>query len=476
MVFFCSKSRPITRTLTWLVALAAAWPAWAQSGNSPKPAENQGGDNAPSQPAWAGDLDTRSNLLGDIGGLRAALDRSGVAFGLTETTESLGNPIGGIKPGSIVEGLAQMSLGADLSKSLGIDGALFNISAYQIHGRGLTSGNVASLNILSSIEADASTRLNELWIQQSFWDGKVDVKVGQQSADFEFITSEYMDLFVNSGFGWPTLPAADLPAGGPAYPLPTPGLRLRARPTDAVTTLIGLFDGSPAGLRPGDPQRLDDSGTNFNLSDGVFAMGEIQYAVNADKNANGLRGTYKLGGWYNSNRFADAFYEQGATFQLPGILFGIPKSHHGDWSLYGTIDQLVYQPDKDAGGLAVTARAMGAPGDRNLIDLFLQGGLVYKGPFGRTNDSVGLGAEWARVSQRVREGELAAVVPTAFSPIQSSETVIEATYQAQVKPWWQLQPDLQVVVHPGAGVVDPDNSTRRIGTALVLGLRSIVTF
>jgi porin len=430
-----------------------------------------GATQSSSAPGWAGDLETRSNLLGDIGGLRQALDRAGIAFGLAETTEVLANPVGGSSRRAIVEGVTQASLGADLSKSLGWEGALFNVSAFQIHGRGLTP-TIGALDVISSIEADPSTRLNEIWLQQSVFDGRLDIKLGQQSADLEFITSEYEDLFINSGFGWPTLPAVDLPSGGPAYPLPTPGIRLRAKPSDAITTLVGLYNGSPAGLRPGDPQRIDGSGTRFDVSSGYFAIGEVQYAINHGEHPSGLPGTYKLGAWYNSNRFGDALYANGDTAQPPGVLLGIPRSVRGDWSVYGTLDQLVYRaaPDSD-GGLALTARAMGAPADRNLVDLFIQGGATYKGAFGRDNDTMGIGVEWARIGARARLGDALAGLPA-----RSGEAVIEATYQAQIEPWWQLQPDLQVIVNPGGGVLDPDVPDRRLGTAAVLGLRSIVTF
>ena len=457
-------------------ALLLAVPTAAMAQN---PAEQAGpAESGGAAPPWAGDLDTRSLLLGDLGGLRPALDRYGIAFGLSELTESLGNPVGGIRSGASIEGLTQASVGADLSKLIGLDGGLFNVSAYQIHGRGLTPTNIGALNAISTIEANAATRLNELWIQQSFWGGKLDVKVGQQSADLEFITSEYMDVFVNSGFGWPTLPSLDLPAGGPAYPLSTPAVRLRAHPTDEITALVGLFSGSPARLRPGDPQVINGSGTSFDLSDGYLALGEMQYAVNHGKGDTGLPGTYKLGGYYDSNRFADAVYDQGSTLNSPGVLFGIPKSHRGTWSLYATADQLVYRPkDDEPNGLALTARVLGAPADRNLITFGLQAGVIYKGPFDRANDEAGLGVEVAQVSRRVRQGEQAAVIASGIAmPIQSREVVIEATYQAQVKPWWQLQPDLQVIVNPGAGTADPDDPAKRVGTAAVLGLRSIVTF
>ena len=441
-------------------------------------ATSPGNKDAADKPAWAGDLETRSNLLGDVGGIRPVSDRVGISFGLSETTEMLGNPIGGVKRGAIVEGLTQMSIGVDLTKALGLQGSLFNVSALQIHGQGLSFENVRNLNVISSIEADPSTRLNELWFQQSFSDDRLDIKIGQQSADLEFITSEYEDLFINSGFGWPTLPAADLPSGGPAYPLPTPGIRLRAKPNDNIIALLGLYNGSPAGLRPGDPQVNDPSGTNFDVSSGYFLIGEAQYLVNRGKDSKGLPATYKVGAWYNSNRFSDPFYTNGAIVPAEGPFAVTGGSRHGDWSAYGTLDQLVVRPSgAEDGGLGITARAMGAPGDRNLVDLFAQGGLTYKGAFDRPGDTMGIGVERAHVSSRARAGDAAtADILGTFYPLRSRETVIEATYQAQVASWWQVQPDVQYVLSPGGGLPDPTHPGHRIGDALVLGARSVVTF
>ncbi len=430
------------------------------------------------KPAWAGGLATRSNLLGDIGGIRPLFDRVGVSFGLSETTEVLGNPTGGTRRGAILEGLTQMSIGIDLAKALGLPGGLFNVSALQIHGRGLSAQDVGNLNVISSIEADPATRLNELWFQQSFFDDRLDIKIGQQSADLEFITSEYEDLFINSGFGWPTLPAVDLPSGGPAYPLPTPGIRLRTKPSDSFIALLGLFSGSPAGLRAGDPQVNDPSGTNFDLSSGYFLIGEAQYRVNRGKDDKGLPSTYKIGAWYDSNSSKDPFFTNGATVPAEGPFAVTGGSRHGDWSAYGTFDALVVRPSGETdSGLGITARAMGAPGDRNLVDVFTQGGLTYKGAFDRPGDTMGIGVERAHVSPRARAGDVAtADVLGTFYPLRSKETVIEATYQAQVAPWWQVQPDVQYVLSPGGGLPDPNRPGHRIGAALVLGARSVVTF
>ena len=216
------------------------------------------------------------NLLGAIDGLRPLLDRYGLSFGLTETTEVLGNPSGGLRQGAIVEGMTQMSLGADLSKTIGLDGGLFNISAFQIHGRGLSAANLGNLNIVSSIEAEPSTRLNELWYQQTFWTAARTSRSASRAPTSNSSPPNTRTFSSTPASDGRRFPAADLPSGGPAYPLATPGVRLRTRPTEAITTLVGVFSGSPAGLRPGDPQRLDASGTTFDVTDGAFVIGEVQ--------------------------------------------------------------------------------------------------------------------------------------------------------------------------------------------------------
>jgi porin len=449
-----AQSSPATPKLRACLAAAALLSfapsaAWAQ-GAGPAEANQPTPGQTGAQPATG--LWERSNLLGDIGGLRTTLDGAGIQLGLTETSEVLGNGSGGRARGVIYDGLTEMSLGMDFGRAIGLDGGTFNVSALQLHGRGLTTTNVPSLAPISNIEANATTRLFELWYQQSFLGGKLDVKAGQQSADLEFMTTLYGALFVNASFGWPTLPGADLPAGGPAYPLSALAVRLRAHPTDDLTVLVAAFNGSPAGLGPGDPQLRNPSGTNFDADSGLFVIGEAQYAANPG----GLPGTYKLGGWYNSNTF-------------PAGAMRPTRLYRGDWSAYAVIDQLVYRPDPASdGGAWVLLRAMGAPGARNQVDAFVDGGVSWKGVFGRDNDTAGLGFGWTRISAAARSTDL------LFR--RSSEFLLEATYQAQVTPWWSVQPDVQYVFSPGAGIADPNRPGRRMGDAAVFGVRTSITF
>jgi porin len=61
-------------------------------------------------------------------------------------------------------------------------------------------------------------------------------------------------------------------------------------------------------------------------------------------------------------------------------------------------------------------------------------------------------------------------------PARGTEELLELTYQAQATPWLQLQPDIQYVINPGAGVAHPDDDTARLGNELMAGIRAITTF
>ena len=420
------------------------------------------------------DFWTRPNLLGDLGGLRPRLQYYGLTIGVTETSEVLGNPTGGIRRGAIYEGVTDLNLGWDFRTYFGWRGVFF-ARAYQIHGRGLSANDLDNLNVASGIEADRTTRLFELWYEQHFGDW-LRIRVGQQSAGQEFIVSTNAKLFVNSTFGWPTLPGIDLPSGGPNYPEATPGVRFRVDANDALTFFAGVFNGSPTGAAAGapDPQRLDLSGTAFRLDDGVFAIFETRYNPdNSPKN-----GTYRLGAWFNSEEFPDQrFASNGVSLASP-LASGSPRLLANDYSVYAIIDQPILPPaDKsDNTGWNAFGRAMGAPGDRNLVDFYFDAGFDYKGPFGRVNDTFGVAYGYARISNSARLLDMDFAASGAFRPIRSAEGVVELTYQYTLSPWWQLQPDFQYITNLGGGIANPNAPGQKIGNAAILGLRTIIQF
>jgi porin len=488
------RSKPFGVAAMRLVAATAAWTfcgAWLHATLAAPPVLNVPSDED-FQPDQKGngfvDKLYRSNLLlGDMGGLRTELSKYGISLAIQETSEVLGNVTGGTRKGADYDGLTQMLLQLDTKRAFGWYGGTFNISALQVHGRSLSQDNLQSLQTASGIEADRSTRLWELWYQQKFLDeDRMDIRIGQQSLDQEFMVSQNASYFMNTMFGWPMVPSADLPGGGPAYPLSAPGVRLRYRPIDPITFLLGVFSGSPASNNNGDPQMVNASGTNFPLHNGVTVIGEVQFSypalgsmINADEAAP-LARLYKLGFWYDSENFADQQFDNTGLSLANPASNGVPINHHGDFSVYAVADQMLWvDPHEGDRTIAMFVRVLGAPqANRNLITFSANAGLTFHEPFlHRDADTFAIGMGFAKVSGSDSALDQATAVATgSYVPTRSSETYLEITYQYQVTPWLQLQPDAQYVFTPGGGLADPNNPGHRIGNELVLGVRTNILF
>ncbi|HEY6430866.1 MAG TPA: carbohydrate porin, partial [Acetobacteraceae bacterium] len=467
------------------VLLVAAMPQ-ASRAQAPVPAANPGAPPASTQsePGFMTNLWTRNNLFGDLGGLRSALGKFGISLSLQTSDEILGNVSGGVKRGASGDGLTTLDVQLDTQKAFGWEGGTFNASVLWIYGPNFSQGYLDNLQTASGIAASPTVRLWEVWYQQAFLDGRADVKLGQQSVDQEFMVSTYSSLFLNTVMGWPMVPSADLYAGGPAYPLSSLGVRLRDHPTNAVTVLGGVFQDNPPGGPFDDDSQLRGStrwGGNFNLRTGALIIGEIQYALNqpavgqmtSANQPSGLPGTYKLGFWYDTALFPDQRFDSAGLSLANPASNGVARMHRGNFSFYAVADQAVWQPDAQGPrSLGVFARLMGAPADRNLVSFSVDAGLNLKDPLpGRDSDSFGVGFGVAKVSGVASglDGDTGFFTGTAY-PVRGSETFIEVTYQYQIAPWWQVQPDFQYVFMPSGGVPDPVDPGRRIGNEAVFGL------
>ena len=467
--------------LAWRALLPSlavvAWAVSAQAQDS-SPASDSAAESNP----HAGGFWERDVLTGDWGGMRSQLESQGIQLGANYIGEVLGNVSGGVRTGTIYEGRLELLLNLDLERAVGWSGATFHANAYQIHGRGLSANDLGNnFMIASNIEAQRSTRLFDLWLEQGLLDGRLSIRAGQLAADDEFIISQYAANFVNSTFGWPAFAASDLPSGGPAYPLATPGLRVRWAPSGRLAISAAVFNGDPAGPGPGNPQFRNASGTSFRFNDGVFAIAEAAYAVNQGKDAAGLPATYKLGAWYHDGSFADQRFDKSGRSLADPASTGVPAIHHNDFSLYGVVDQMIWRkPETVDQGLGAFLRVAGSPDDRNVIDFYADGGINYKGPLpGRDADIVGLAVAYAHVSgdASALDRDIRSVTGTNH-PIRDYELAVELTYKAQVTPWWTLQPDFQMIFHPGGHGLDPTDptGTRPIGDAAILGLRTTIAF
>ena len=470
------------RTRFSIAIVAGALSVWAPCVSAQDaPAAPAAGDQQPQNP-HAGGFWERDLLTGDWGGLRTDWENQGVQLGANYIGEILGNPTGGVRRGAIYEGRLEVLLNLDLEKIAGWSGATIHANAYQIHGRGLSANDLGNnLLIASGIEAQRSTRLFDLWLEQQLWSNLVAVRIGQLAADDEFIVSQYASLFMNSTFGFPGITATDLPSGGPEYPLSTPGVRVKLQPTDQLSFMAAVFNGNPAGPGPGNPQLRDASGTAFRVNDDAFTIAEAAYALNQEKDATGLPGTYKLGGWYHSGLFADQRFDSAGLSLANPLSSGVPAQHRGDYGLYAVVDQMVWRmPETKDQGLGVFLRLSVSPSDRNEVDFYADGGINYKGLLpSRGDDVLGLGVAYARIGDAASGLDRDVNFFNGTSrPVRDYEMALELTYRAQLAQWWTVQPDLQVIFHPGGHVPDPSDPTGRrpIGDAVVVGARTSIAF
>jgi porin len=424
----------------------------------------------------------RETLTGNWGGARKQWQDAGVELGVNDIAETLSNPTGGIRPLTIYQGLVTAALNLDLEKIANWSGASFYTDAYQISGRGLSRNAIGNLLAVSTIEALPSTRLHDLWLQQQLLDGKVSFRLGQIALDDEFYISQYSANFVNSTFGCPDLLSTDLPSGGPCYPFAVPGVRARVAPTTGLSISAAAFNGNPAPSGPADPQVRNSSGTNFLIGEGgSLVIAEMAYAFDTEPISSLLLSDVKLGGWYHTADFLDLRRDTLGRSLADPASNRIAATHSGNFGLYLVVDKMLWRrPDTATQGLAAFLRVGSAPPNRNLISLEVDAGLTFKGPFpGRELDLLGVAAGYGRIGGATRGLDRDEIRFTGIGgTIRDYEAVLEITYQARIAPWWTLQPDFQLIAHPGGRVAPPlaASSAPPIPNALVLGLRSSITF
>ncbi|MGA7262892.1 MAG: carbohydrate porin [Stellaceae bacterium] len=431
--------------------------------------------------AAADDLFERDRLTGDWGGARKQWEDAGVALGATDVSETLSNPTGGIRQLTIYQGLLDVSLNLDLDKLLKWPGATFYTDGYWIRGEGLSRNAVGNLLAVSSIEALASTRLHDLWLQQELLESRVSLRIGQIALDDEFYISQYSASFVNSTFGCPDIWSTDLPSGGACYPFATPGARLQVAPTTDLTLSAAFFNGSPAPPGPGDAQVRNSSGTNFLIGEGGFMpIAELAYSFDEQPISSTRLSDVKLGAWYHTAEFPDQRHDSLGRSLADPTSNGIPATHGSNFGAYLVADKMLWRrPDTATQGLAAFLRVGYAPPDRNPISLEVDAGLTFKGVLpNRELDVLGVGTSYARIGYARRLDQDEVLFTGIERPIRDYEGVLEITYEARVAPWWLLQPDLQLIFHPGGHIAAPPPAPagQPIPNALVIGLRSGITF
>lgn len=403
--------------------------------------------------AWAQGSDTQADepraqetptlleqetLTGDWGTFRTQLADRGVAPALVYTGEVFSNRSGGLETGTRYESLLEGELSVDLEKLAGWKGGLFHAIAFWIEGDALTNEHVGDLTRVSNNDAEDGVRAFDVWLQQSLFDGSVSVRAGLLCADQEILASDYSSLFLNSSFGMPVGVSANMPIS--AYPVATPAARVKAE-AGPFYGVVAVFDGDPG------TEEFNDTGFRVRLRDVEGTLTVVEAGASTE-GLSGLPGMVKAGATYHSGEFPEH----------DGL--GTERRNYG---FYAIVDQMLYRENpEDDQGFSLFARASTSPGDRSAVSAYFDAGVHYTGLFpGRDEDRIGLAVVYAGLS---RDFIRAQADPSDWD----REVVVELTYRAKITPWLHVQPDLQVVVHPGA--------TSSVDDALVVGLRFEVAF
>jgi porin len=461
-------------------------------------------------PARAGDgRDVQADLpqslpatlyqLTDVGGLRSQLDRQGLSFTLSYYGDAFDNPFGGVKQGPGYDGRFGIITDGDLEKLAGWSGARFHASLHGIFGTQFSAANLDNLMLVSGVEAPPTIRLFNLWIEQDLT-SNIKLRIGQFTAAQDFIVSRNADLFLNSTFGWPMLNTQDLPSGGPNYPEAALGARLQVAFNDQFILRAAIFDGDPAGSGSNNPLTSDKYGLAFRLRDPPFAIAEIVYGFGgaklsgAQQNPNqegdgkiaavdqagprlatspsALPGVIKIGAWYNAGSFPLQDFTQSGT---------LAPQRPGDAAVYGLFEQTLWRmPGSPNRALGFFVRGAAAPSDRSEFDRYVDTGFTFRGPLvRRPEDIIGIAFAYGHISPDAAASDRAlATLTGAPMPIHDYEAAIELTYRWELAESWFVQPDLQLIFHPGANIANPANpgSGSAIPNALVLGLRTALQF
>jgi porin len=403
----------------------------------------------------------------DVDHLRRSLADAGFRVGGFYLGETFGNT-GGIHQGETYDGVLWSYLLGDLHKAGLWKGLCFYADAYQIHGRSITADNIGSLVTVSNYEALPSTRLSELWLEQHLFNDHVTVRVGQLTADTEFLLSSGGTHLLDATWGWATLPSFNLPGTSPTYPLSTPGVRVALKPNDKWSLMVGVYNGDPAGAHcTGNPQVCDDDGLEFPLDSPPLVMAEASYKYQQNGR---LPGTFKLGGWNQFGNLHEQPLGSGVTVAITPNSVPI----NSDWAVYAILDQLVWRVpnSKDPKGIGIFSRMIGGPTEQNLVDFYADGGVTFRGMFPyRPDDILAAGFVYTGLSNDVHDFAGSQDLANA----RNFETFFEICYTAQLRKGWTLQPDFQYIWQPGGHVPEP-SGRGTVPNAAVWGVRTTINF
>jgi porin len=381
-----------------------------------------------------------STLTGDWGGSRSSLCEKGVVIELTHKSDWLNNTSGGVAQGSVLLMNSEAAVGIDLDKLAGWGGASAFVLYHAQHGNqanDFNGANVGSFAGVSNIETGNSTgQFYQAWLQQNLANDSLSVLAGLYAVDSEFYVTDTSGLFLQPPYGMSAEMAQSGRNGPPIFPMGALGVRVKYSAADLYVQ-VALTDGVP-----GDPNNAKGTQIKLDKGDGTLTVAEFGLTP---QGAEGAIAKTAIGLWNYTTAAAD-MSEVDAN--------GAPLSR-ADQGAYIIAERTLMAEEGNAGqGLAGFARFGVVNKDVYQADWSASLGLNYQGLLdGRDDDAVGIAVTTSHASSKYQQ----------LAASDSSETVVELTYRAQVQPWLAVQPSVQYISNPN---MDP-----ALKDAMVAGVR-----
>lgn len=401
-------------------------------------------------PALAAEDGTDLNLTtltGDWNGQRQTWLDQGINFDFTHRSDIVRNQNGGIATGTRWLSYTDARIRLDLNKLLGWDGWTAYTQYHSELGGKPNLQKVGSFIGVDNIEVKTNTaQFSELWLEKSMLDDRLGVLVGMYAIDSEFYVTESSGVFLQPAMGMNISVGQTGKNGPPIYPMASFGTRLRYKSVDKNTyAQIALLDGVP-----GDPANPRGSHIKFDKGDGVLLIAEAGYFGDKPGGDDKALNKTAMGMWRYS-----ADYDDLSSLDANGKR--VQRKNFGWYVL--TERTLLPKAGHPGQGLQAFLRFGTAQKDINQSDWSANLGLNYVGLFdGRDEDQLAIGMTYAHASKKYR----------LLNKSDNYESIAEATYKMQLRPWLAIQPVVQCIFNP--------NMDAKLKKAWVLGLRTEVAF
>nr|WP_277396124.1 carbohydrate porin [Burkholderia sp. Ac-20379] len=352
---------------------------------------------------------------------------------------------------------------ADLDKLWGIRNTTFAFTMTDRFGRSVDAdAHFGTSQQTQEIYGRGQTVwLTKLTLERKFFDGRLAIEAGRDSegSDFDAADCHFQNLSLCGPQG-PNLYGT--------YWMSYPGSVWMAR----ATVLTSAATYVKFGIYQQNPTYYDASWEHHNAWKPISPGGNTGVVLPIEFGwlpmLGGYEGSYRIGAMLNTGGMPDILEdENGGQRAISGLS---AKRSGASYNAFVAINQRV-SGSNGGEGLRVGLRAVAGDRATSVLDRQITLSFEYDRPFHRAGDRFGIGFAATHTSSREAAYQLEynALHPGDASPVgHGYEYATEVFYSWQVVPSIALQPNLQVVLHPGG---TPANRT-----VFVAGMRTTVAF